>query len=305
MVGRLCGPRHEAALGERQRAEQRHGEGGEDAARRRTARAVSNCGSACRMRWPSPFSEPAHSARIAAMPANARLSFAPVMSPGSAAGASTSRNVCQRDAPNERMSLRRSASARPSASSVETTIGNRQTSATIAIFGAQVVAEPDDEQRRDDRDRDRLATSRAAGTATRRTGRQRWIATAAARPSTSAAPIPSAISRAVTVKLLHSSARSSTSAAAIALGAGSRSSSTPPSADVRLPAADDGEQHEQRPHARELLERPRAQRDELRGRRAGAGAGDADVERREDAAGALGEDDDAVGEHRPPPRRRA
>ena len=99
----------------------------------------------------------------------------------------------------------------------------------------------------------------------------------------------------MTVKLLHSSARSSTSAAAIALGAGSRSSSTPPS-DVRLPAADDGEQHEQRPHARSSSSaRARSATSSGSSRRRGRATPTSSVA--SDAAGPLRQDDDAVGEH--------
>ena len=160
------------------------------------------------MRLPRPASEPASSASVAAIAAIATLSFAPVSTPGIAAGASTIRNVCQRDAPNVRMSLRRSASTRSSASSVGTTIGKKQTSATIASFGV--------------RPKPHQATSSGAmstigivceptssGYSARRRPALKWIAIAQASPRTIATSMPRPISPAVTVKLLHSRERSS------------------------------------------------------------------------------------------------
>ena len=78
-----------------------------------------------------PRSEPAYSAKTAPITAIATAIFAPVSAAGSAAGASTKRNACQRDASSVRISLRCSGSTAASASSVVTTTGKKQTSATI------------------------------------------------------------------------------------------------------------------------------------------------------------------------------
>lgn len=99
------------------------------------ARAVSSWGIDWSVRRPRPFSEPEYSARTAAIAAIATARRVPVKSAGSALGASAKRSTCQREAPRVRSSLRRSGSMRPSASRVGTTIGKKQTSATMKSFG--------------------------------------------------------------------------------------------------------------------------------------------------------------------------
>src|SRR3954447_12795014 len=88
------------------------------------------------MRCPRPSLEPACSASTAPMTATATAIRAPEKSAGRAAGASTRRNVAQREAPSVVMSLRRDGSTDASPSSAVTVTGKKQTSATIASLGA-------------------------------------------------------------------------------------------------------------------------------------------------------------------------
>ena len=76
------------------------------------ARAVSSCPLAVSSAWPRPESEPAHSANTAPITDTAAATLRPVKAAGSAAGASSSRNVCQREASKERSSLLASGSTR-------------------------------------------------------------------------------------------------------------------------------------------------------------------------------------------------
>ena len=88
------------------------------------------------MRWPRPSLEPAYSAKTAPMTATATAILAPLSAAGRAAGASAQRKACQRVAPSVRMQLALlGVDASPGASSVVTTIGKKQTSATIASLG--------------------------------------------------------------------------------------------------------------------------------------------------------------------------
>ena len=59
----------------------------------------------------------------------------PLKKKGSAAGSSTVRSVCRRDAPMLRMSFSSSGSTERSPSSTLTVIGKKQISATIASLG--------------------------------------------------------------------------------------------------------------------------------------------------------------------------
>src|SRR4029079_2778210 len=74
------------------------------------ARAVSSWPLAISRVWPSPRSEPAHSANTAPITATAAAIFTPVNVVGSALGASSRRRRCQRVASSERSSLRASGS---------------------------------------------------------------------------------------------------------------------------------------------------------------------------------------------------
>ena len=73
-----------------------------------------------------------YSANTAPITATATAIFAPLSAAGSAAGASTMRSVCQREASSVRMSLSSSGSTLRRASSVVTTTGKKQTITTIA-----------------------------------------------------------------------------------------------------------------------------------------------------------------------------
>ena len=50
------------------------------------ARAVSSCGIDCSSRWPRPFSEPAYSAKTAAIPPTATAILAPLSAAGQRGG---------------------------------------------------------------------------------------------------------------------------------------------------------------------------------------------------------------------------
>ena len=68
----------------------------------------------------------------------------------------------------------------------------------------------------------------ACGYTARRSHLEKWIATASAKPVSSARPRPSTTSSAVILKFCHSSPALPHSAAAISWGAGSTAGSTPP-----------------------------------------------------------------------------
>ena len=84
---------------------------------------------------PRPSSAPAHSPNTAPMTDTVAAIFSPLKNEGSAAGASTLRSVRSRDAPNERISLSCSRSARAQPVEQVTVIGKKQISATMASLG--------------------------------------------------------------------------------------------------------------------------------------------------------------------------
>src|ERR1700722_2150034 len=101
-----------------------------------TVRAGSSWGSETTIRYPSPELDPFHSAKTAPITDTATAIFAPVNTPGSAAGSSTCQKVRSLGASNVRISLSRSGSTDSRPASVVTTIEKNDTSATTISFGA-------------------------------------------------------------------------------------------------------------------------------------------------------------------------
>ena len=130
------GPRHQPTLGEREGAEQHDGERGQDDDGGPRARRLE-LGDGLQDEVAQPALEPACSASTAPITATVTAILAPDSNAGSAAGPSTWRRVCKREASSVRMSLRRSGSTPASPSRVVTTTGKKQIRPTIASFGAR------------------------------------------------------------------------------------------------------------------------------------------------------------------------
>ena len=96
---------------------------------------MSSCGSDTSNRYPSPEFDPACSANTAPITATATAIFAPVNTPGSAAGSSTCLKIRVREASNVRISLISSGSTAASPASVVTTIEKNDTSAITTSLG--------------------------------------------------------------------------------------------------------------------------------------------------------------------------